>query len=91
MLNAQSEKNFFLTIVVITFLVVSGSALVLGTDKLVNKKLTVNKASEINYIEPCKTEVASEIIYDFPSFPQYPNSEVVSSYRKEEGDNVGKS
>lgn len=89
MLPAQSKSDFFLILVSIAFIVVTGTSLLIAVKRPVDKTIFVGNASEATTTEPGKTEVAGEVIYDFPSFPQYPSSEVVDSYRKEEAELVG--
>ena len=86
---AQTKSNFFLMLAMIAFLLVSGVALTLGVKRPVDKTIFINEASEVETAEPGKTELAGGVLFDFPSFPQYPGSDVLSSYKKEEGEKVG--
>ena len=86
---AQTKSNFFLMLAVIAFLLVSGVALTLGVKRPVDKTIFINEASEVETAEPGKTEIEGGVIYDFPQFPVYPGANIVSSYKKEEGDRVG--
>jgi len=86
---AQTKSNFFLMLAMIAFLLVSGVALTISVKRPVDKTIYVGEASEVETTEPGITEFIGEVVFDFPSFPLYPDSSVLNSYKKEEGDRVG--
>ena len=79
--------------ILFVFFVLLFSVLAIGVGVALLKKpkdikVTPGQTPEIT-VEPGKTELEGQLIAGFPEFPVYPGANIVSSYKKQEGDKVG--
>ena len=86
---SQAKSKKLSGFLVLAFFVLSiGIGLALLKKPKDTKVTPASQAPEIT-IEPGKTELEGQLVVDFPEFPVYPGANIVSSYKKQEGEKVG--